>query len=90
MTTDTREAESVGHKLVHAAIKRRVADGSVVAKPWELIDAIDEALRDERERAVKIAVKVINNAREEGETDLRSVRARIESAIHAKEKPNVE
>lgn len=52
--TKEMEVESTGRRLVHAAIKRRVADGSVIGKPWELIDAIDEAIRNERERAVRI------------------------------------
>ena len=55
----TTGEETVGYRLIHAAIKRRVGDGSVVGKPWELIDAIDAALTkaiaDERERCAKIA-----------------------------------
>jgi hypothetical protein len=59
MSKETREKAET---IVHAAVKRRVADGSVVGQPWALIDAIDQALQAERERAAGIAKSEVEHA----------------------------
>lgn len=60
-------------ELVTNAITRRARDGSVIGKPWELVDqieaAIAEARRDERDAAFKEAIKMVQSVANENDLD---------------------